>query len=147
MRGRNLSAASSAGMTWGNTFAPSFESFWPVGVKSRVWGSAPSLNIVCVILLTRIELRSSTRSALIKAACLLLLGGACFFLYYGTVMLFFVPGKPGEYYWAPQRFIYGLLPVFVSAILFIASYGLGLRSNATDGHRRRSPTTLPLIEE
>ena len=42
---------------------------------------------------------------------------ACFLIYYGTVMLFMVPGDPGEPYLSAGRFVYGCLPFGAGLLL------------------------------
>ncbi len=66
------------------------------------------------------------RSAVLGVRIVLFLGGA-FCLYYGCVMLFFVPGYPGESYWARERVLYGLAPLVLSVILFLAGYAVRSR--------------------
>lgn len=46
--------------------------------------------------------------------------GCAVCLYYGSVMLLFVPGYPGESYWQHERIIYGLVPLGLSAVFFLA---------------------------
>jgi hypothetical protein len=63
------------------------------------------------------------------------LGGAgC--LYYGSVMLLFVPGYPGESYWQRERIIYGMLPVGLSAVFFLAGLALKSRRSTSRGATR-----------
>jgi hypothetical protein len=44
---------------------------------------------------------------------------ACFLVYYGAVMLFMVPGYPGEPYFAAGRVIYGCVPMTLGVGLFL----------------------------
>ncbi len=45
---------------------------------------------------------------------------ACALLYYGSVMLFLVPGSPHEAYFQRNRVIFGVLPVLLSLGLLVA---------------------------
>ena len=49
-----------------------------------------------------------------KLACVVLFIAACALLYFGSGMLLFVPGYPGENYFALKRVIYGVLPALGS---------------------------------
>jgi hypothetical protein len=51
---------------------------------------------------------------------ILLFLSAAFCLYYGLVMLFLVPGYPGESYWHAHRIHYGVVPVLFGLVLFAA---------------------------
>lgn len=61
---------------------------------------------------------------------------ACMALYAGAVMLLFVPGYPGESYFAPKRMLYGIPPTLLSIILLVTVGWLWTRSGSTISLRR-----------
>ena len=69
-----------------------------------------------------------------KLACIPLFVVACALLYYGTGMLLFVPGYPGENYLKSLfsgRFLYGVLPSVSSVALLVTVGWLWDRSNGS----------------
>jgi hypothetical protein len=63
-------------------------------------------------------------------------GLACFFLYYGTAMLFMVPGSPAAAYFGKPRIVYGFVPTALSiALLVLAGW---FWSRATSGSLGKS---------
>jgi hypothetical protein len=65
----------------------------------------------------------------LKFVSILLFVVACVVLYFGTGMLFVVPGYPGEGYFVRKRILYGLLPTMSSAGLLVAVGWLWDRSS------------------
>jgi hypothetical protein len=65
----------------------------------------------------------------LKSVSIFLFVVACVILYFGTGMLFVVPGYPGEGYFVPKRILYGLLPTMSSAGLLVAVGWLWGRSS------------------
>jgi hypothetical protein len=64
-----------------------------------------------------------TTKTVLRIACIPLFVVGCWLLYYGTTMLFLVPGNPYESYWKSMfegRFVYGVVPALASAILLAA---------------------------
>ncbi len=55
-----------------------------------------------------------------RLASILLFAAACVLLYFGTGMLLFVPGYPGEAYFVTKRVLYGLLPSICTLALLVA---------------------------
>ena len=62
----------------------------------------------------------TARRAVLTAMFILSFLCSAFCLYYGSVMLLFVAGYPGESYWQRERIIYGVAPLGLSAIFFLA---------------------------
>jgi hypothetical protein len=60
------------------------------------------------------------RRTVLTAMFILSFLGCAVCLYYGSVMLLFVSGYPGESYWQRERMIYGVVPLGLSAIFFLA---------------------------
>ena len=67
---------------------------------------------------------------LLKIVSGLLFIVACISLYYGTAMLFLVPGYAGESYFAANRMLYGLLPVLLCIVLLVFCGWLWTRSGS-----------------
>lgn len=61
---------------------------------------------------------------------------ACLALYAGAVMLLFVPGYPGEGYFAPKRMLYGIPPILLSITLLVTVAWLWIRSGSDISLRR-----------
>jgi MFS family permease len=84
-------------------------------------------------------MKNEIANRLTKFTCAVLFAGACFLFYYGTAMLFLVPGYPGENYLkslVEGRFLYGVVP-FLSSIGIIAFAGwLWDRSHESHNLRR-----------
>jgi hypothetical protein len=67
--------------------------------------------------------KATQNTILMKSMGVITVGVACFLLYYGTGMLFMVPGYPGEGYFAKFRIVYGFVPTALSiALLGIAGW-------------------------
>lgn len=66
-----------------------------------------------------------------KILSLLLFVIACIALYAGAIMLLFVPGYPGESYFAPKRMLYGIPPTVLSIVLLVAVGWVWTRSGST----------------
>lgn len=72
----------------------------------------------------------------LKVTSILLFAAACVMLYFGTGMLFVVPGYPGEGYFVTKRILYGLLPTISSAGLLVAVGWLWGRSSKPEEYVR-----------
>jgi ABC-type dipeptide/oligopeptide/nickel transport system permease component len=66
--------------------------------------------------------RMRTMRIRLRIASVPLFIAGCVLLYYGSAMLFLVPGDPYESYWQSMftgRFVYGILPALASVILLM----------------------------
>ena len=70
--------------------------------------------------------------------------GACVALYAGTVMLLFVPGYPGETYFAPKRMLYGIPPTVLSIALLVTAAWLWTRSGSSTSLRKAIANSFSL---
>jgi len=67
--------------------------------------------------------------SLIAVARFLLLAVASVLLYYGLGMLLLVPGDPGGPYWARNRVVYGVIPLFAGLLALAVSSWAATRYN------------------
>lgn len=69
-----------------------------------------------------------------RLASILLFAAACVLLYFGTGMLLFVPGYPGEAYFVTKRVLYGFLPSVCSVAFLVAVGWLWSHSSNSEDH-------------
>lgn len=74
----------------------------------------------------------------------ILFTGACVALYSGAVMLLFVPGYPGESYFAAKRMLYGIPPTLLSIALLVTAAWLWTRSGSAISVRKAIANSFSL---
>jgi len=60
--------------------------------------------------------------------CAFLFAVACYLLAFGAAVFCGAPTQAGESFWRPEKFFYGLLPIFASVITFVLMFRLWVRA-------------------
>ena len=68
------------------------------------------------------------KSILVLAFCVLMVAATFYLLAFGVAVLYGAPTRPGQGFWQPEKFFYGLLPIFASPVILAATLKLWTRA-------------------
>jgi hypothetical protein len=71
---------------------------------------------------------STRKRVLVIVFCIAVLATAFYVLAFGTAILCCAPSRPSGHYWRTERFVWGLVPVFVATVVVVQTYRLSARA-------------------
>jgi hypothetical protein len=68
------------------------------------------------------------KTIFVMAFCAFMFAALCYLLAFGGAVFCCAPARPGKGFWQPEKFFYGLLPMFASIVAFAFTFQLWARA-------------------